>query len=161
LQDFAKWPGRVNRATLAPQSFAQNPVLQRNRRGFVVLFTERKHGKHAALALRACKTEQCLHIFAPALHRFARNANSQGRKIMRHSFTTRARLMSGGAMTVVALLAFGTLAHAQTAPAPQDDDATTVDEIVVTGIRASIANSIAAKARNTSIVEVITAEDIG
>ncbi|PZO03432.1 MAG: TonB-dependent receptor [Alphaproteobacteria bacterium] len=80
---------------------------------------------------------------------------------MRHSFTTRARLMSGGAMTVVALLAFGTLAHAQTAPAPQDDDATTVDEIVVTGIRASIANSIAAKARNTSIVEVITAEDIG
>ncbi|MBB5747111.1 TonB-dependent receptor [Brevundimonas variabilis] len=80
---------------------------------------------------------------------------------MRNSFTTRARLMSGGAMTVVALLAFGTLAHAQTAPSPQDDDATTVDEIVVTGIRASIANSIAAKARNTSIVEVISAEDIG
>ena len=80
---------------------------------------------------------------------------------MRNGFTTRARLMSGGALSVVAVLAFGTLANAQTAPAPQDDDATTVDEIVVTGIRASIASSIAAKARNTSIVEVITAEDIG
>ncbi len=80
---------------------------------------------------------------------------------MRNGFTTRARLMAGGAMTVVALLAFGTMAQAQTTPAPQDEEVTEVDEIVVTGIRASIASSIAAKARNTSIVEVITAEDIG
>ena len=80
---------------------------------------------------------------------------------MRNGFTTRARLMAGGALAVVALLAFGTLAHAQTAPVPQDEEVTEVDEIVVTGIRASIASSIAAKARNTSIVEVITAEDIG
>jgi TonB-dependent receptor len=47
------------------------------------------------------------------------------------------------------------------AQAQSNNDNSTVDEIVVTGIRASIANSIAAKARNTSIVEVISAEDIG
>ena len=78
-------------------------------------------------------------------------------------FNTRARLMSGGAIGAVMLLAFAGTAQAQTVPAPQDPDeqATEVDEIVVTGIRASIASSIAAKARNTSIVEVITAEDIG
>jgi len=80
---------------------------------------------------------------------------------MRNGFTTRARLMSGGAMTVMAMLAFASIAQAQTAPPPQDDEVTEVDEIIVTGIRASIANSIAAKARNTSIVEVISAEDIG
>ncbi len=78
-------------------------------------------------------------------------------------FNTRARLMSGGAIGAVMLLAFAGTAQAQTVPAPQDpeEQATEVDEIVVTGIRASIASSIAAKARNTSIVEVITAEDIG
>ncbi|QTN20474.1 TonB-dependent receptor [Brevundimonas sp. AJA228-03] len=77
---------------------------------------------------------------------------------MRIRSNTRARLMAGGAAGVLALLAMGEVAHAQTST-PQDE--TQVDEIVVTGIRASIASSIAAKARNTSIVEVITAEDIG
>lgn len=78
------------------------------------------------------------------------------------SLTARARLMSGAAIGAVALLAFGGIAQAQTAaqPAPQEEE-DVVDEIIVTGIRASIASSIAAKARNTSIVEVITAEDIG
>ncbi|ADL02210.1 TonB-dependent receptor [Brevundimonas subvibrioides] len=71
---------------------------------------------------------------------------------------TRARLMASGAAGVLALLAMTGAAQAQTAP---QEEETQVDEIVVTGIRASIANSIAAKARNTSIVEVITAEDIG
>lgn len=78
---------------------------------------------------------------------------------MRNRFNTRARLMAGGAASVLAILAFAGAAQAQTAP--QEDDATQVDEVIVTGIRASIQNSIAAKARNTSIVEVITAEDIG
>ncbi len=78
---------------------------------------------------------------------------------MSHRTTTRARLLSGGAIGVLAALAFAGAANAQAAP--QDEDATQVDEIIVTGIRASIQNSIAAKARNTSIVEVITAEDIG
>lgn len=76
---------------------------------------------------------------------------------MSHHTNTRARLLSGGAIGVLAALAFAGVANAQTAPQEADE----VDEIIVTGIRASIQNSIAAKARNTSIVEVITAEDIG
>ena len=79
---------------------------------------------------------------------------------MRNSSTTRARLMSGAAIGAVALLALAGAANAQSTTQP-DEDTTQVDEVIVTGIRASIANSIAAKARNTSIVEVITAEDIG
>ena len=80
---------------------------------------------------------------------------------MSHRTNTRARLLSGGAVGVLAALAFTGVANAQSADAPQDEEATEVEEIIVTGIRASIQNSIAAKARNTSIVEVITAEDIG
>lgn len=80
---------------------------------------------------------------------------------MINRFNIRARLMTSGAIGAVAMMAFAGAASAQTTPAQTDPDATQVDEIVVTGIRASIANSIAAKARNTSIVEVISAEDIG
>ncbi|HVJ01428.1 MAG TPA: TonB-dependent receptor plug domain-containing protein, partial [Sphingomonas sp.] len=44
----------------------------------------------------------------------------------------------------------------------QNDAAEAQNEaIVVTGIRASIANSVAFKRENTSIVEVVSAEDIG
>jgi iron complex outermembrane receptor protein len=71
--------------------------------------------------------------------------------------------------------AFAIAACAMTAPTAalaQDTDAdATVDQestgdiaenaIVVTGIRASIANSVQQKKANTSIVEVISAEDIG
>lgn len=78
------------------------------------------------------------------------------------SLTARARLMSGAAIGAVALLAFGGIAQAQTAaqPAPQEEE-DVVDEIIVTGIRAGIQSSIATKKNNSSIVEVITAEDIG
>ena len=75
----------------------------------------------------------------------------------------RARLLSGVAFGAAALMAVGS-AHAQTAPATTaqaDDQATEVGEIVVTGIRRSIEAAISAKANNTSIVEVISAEDIG
>jgi iron complex outermembrane receptor protein len=75
-------------------------------------------------------------------------------------FTTRARLLSGVALGLGAALTAGA-ASAQTAPGQADQDATQVDEIVVTGIRRSIEASISAKARNTSIVEVVSAEDIG
>ena len=77
---------------------------------------------------------------------------------MRTSFTRRARLMSGGALGAVMLLAFAGAAQAQ--DAAQEEEAQ-VDEIIVTGIRSAIENSIAAKRNNSSIVEVITAEDIG
>lgn len=78
---------------------------------------------------------------------------------MASGFTRRARLMTGGALGVVMTLALAGGAQAQTAS--QDEQATQVDEIIVTGIRRSIEASISAKARNTSIVEVISAEDIG
>ena len=76
-------------------------------------------------------------------------------------------------------LVFGaTAAQAQDAASAQDgnEESTTTepgnsqaaeaatpagDAIVVTGLRASIRNSVAQKRNNTSIVEVITAEDIG
>ena len=77
--------------------------------------------------------------------------------------TRRARLLSGVAFGAAALMAVGS-AHAQTAAATTaqaDDQATEVGEIVVTGIRRSIEAAISAKANNTSIVEVISAEDIG
>src|SRR5690606_6715345 len=46
--------------------------------------------------------------------------------------------------------------------APLDDAAAGVEgEIVVTGIRGAINNSVQAKKENTSIVEVVSAEDIG
>jgi len=77
---------------------------------------------------------------------------------MTNRFNARARLLTGGAVGVLAALAFAGTVQAQTAP---QDDATQVDEIVVTGIRAGIESSIAAKRDNSSIVEVVTAEDIG
>ncbi len=80
---------------------------------------------------------------------------------MTNRFTSRTRLMTGVAVGAGLMLAFAGSANAQSTTPAQDGDATQVEEVVVTGIRASIANSIAAKARNTSIVEVISSEDIG
>lgn len=79
---------------------------------------------------------------------------------MNPGFTRRARLTSGGALGVVLTLALGGVAQAQNT-APRDEQATQVDEVVVTGIRRAIEASISAKANNTSIVEVVSAEDIG
>lgn len=76
---------------------------------------------------------------------------------------SRARLM-GGAATSLALLFSAGMAHAQTparADAPEDGAPVAVDELVVTGIRAGIENSIAVKKNEASIVEVVSAEDIG
>lgn len=77
---------------------------------------------------------------------------------MKTVITRRTRLLGGAAIGAVAVMAFAGSASAQVAPQPQT---TEVDEVVVTGIRAGIESSIAAKRTNTSIVEVITAEDIG
>lgn len=77
---------------------------------------------------------------------------------MNPGFTRRARLMTGGALGVVMAVALAGGVQAQTA---QSEQATQVDEVVVTGLRRSIEASIAAKANSTSIVEVISAEDIG
>jgi iron complex outermembrane receptor protein len=69
------------------------------------------------------------------------------------------RLMSrrGGrgalAAAITAVLAMPTVAGAQ--------ESVQLEEIVVSGIRAGIESAIAAKRENTSIVEAVTAEDIG
>ena len=79
---------------------------------------------------------------------------------MRLQVTRRTRLLAGSAFGAVALLALAGTASAQSAPGPQDDE-TELGEVVVTGIRSSIESSIASKRTETSIVEVVTAEDIG
>lgn len=78
---------------------------------------------------------------------------------MRSQVTRRVRLLAGAALGVVGLLAFAGSASAQ--DAPQEQEATEIDEVIVTGIRSSIESSIATKRNNSSIVEVVTAEDIG
>ncbi|MCS6627393.1 TonB-dependent receptor [Roseibacterium beibuensis] len=77
---------------------------------------------------------------------------------MRTQVTRRARLLGSAGLGAVAVMAFAGAAVAQDAP-PQD--ATQVEEVIVTGIRGSIESSIASKRENSSIVEVVTAEDIG
>ncbi len=64
---------------------------------------------------------------------------------------------SSGAM-LMALAMAGTAA-AQTAPAPAADD-TAVEEVVVTGFRASLANALDVKRRENDLVDVIKAQDI-
>lgn len=78
-------------------------------------------------------------------------------------------VLLGGAHVALTLgLLFPSAAHAQSGtPTPQAADPTlsadtsSSDEIVVTGIRQSLANSIDQKRRATQIVDTITAEDIG
>jgi len=76
---------------------------------------------------------------------------------MRTQVTRRARLHGSAALAAAAAFAFVGTASAQDA-SPQE---TEVEEVIVTGIRGSIESSIASKRENSSIVEVVTAEDIG
>lgn len=72
----------------------------------------------------------------------------------------RAWLMAGGATGLALTFAVTGSAQAQTAtPAAQDDSK--VEEIVVTGIRRGIEGAITLKKSSTSIVEAVSAEDIG
>ena len=71
----------------------------------------------------------------------------------------RAWLMAGGATGLALAFAVTGSAQAQTTTPAADD--TKVEEVVVTGIRAGIENSIALKKTSSSIVEAISAEDIG
>lgn len=75
-------------------------------------------------------------------------------------------LLSVALASATMMLATGV--HAQTAPAAQQQDeedaeqrAKQLDTVVVTGIRAGIENAIETKQSSTSIVEAISAEDIG
>jgi iron complex outermembrane receptor protein len=70
----------------------------------------------------------------------------------------RARLMSGAATGLAVAFVAG-LAQAQTTAKPADDSV--VEEVVVTGIRRGIEGAISLKKDSTSIVEAVSAEDIG
>ncbi|TNE65842.1 MAG: TonB-dependent receptor [Alphaproteobacteria bacterium] len=74
----------------------------------------------------------------------------------------RARLMASAATGMALLVASAGAVHAQSADTSDDNkDVNTFEEITVTGIRASIINSVERKRQSTSIVEAISAEDIG
>ena len=73
--------------------------------------------------------------------------------------TYRSRAVLLSAASVVAMLAAGQ-AMAQTA-APPAQDSSTVEEVVVTGFRASLANALTLKRSSDQIIESITAEDMG
>ena len=72
--------------------------------------------------------------------------------------TFRNGLLGGSALSV-ALLMLPAMATAQAQPT--QDDPTTVDEVVVTGIRASLRNALADKRRADNVVEVLSSDDIG
>ncbi|RZJ42406.1 MAG: hypothetical protein EON86_07555, partial [Brevundimonas sp.] len=72
----------------------------------------------------------------------------------------RRRLFVGASGLAVALSLGVGAAAAQTAPQTQPQDATEIDEVVVTGFRASLNAGLDAKRRETSMVDVIVAEDI-
>src|SRR5688572_27013192 len=70
---------------------------------------------------------------------------------------TQSRLL--GYALVAASAGVSAQAQAQNAPAAQNDEP--VEEVIVTGLRKSIQDSIGVKKNETSIVEVVSAEDIG
>jgi iron complex outermembrane receptor protein len=76
---------------------------------------------------------------------------------MTHSRRLRDALLSTAALG----LALGGASGVSAQESQQDADAETTDIITVQGIRGSILSSIAEKRENTSIVEVVSAEDIG
>jgi len=80
---------------------------------------------------------------------------------------SRVALLCGASILSLSALAAPSLAMAQTVsasaqqPDPEDDDAAQVDEVVVTGIRASLASAQTIKRTSEQFVDSITAVDIG
>jgi len=69
--------------------------------------------------------------------------------------------LKAGASALAVLTASAGGAYAQSAGAPTPDEPTTqVDEIVVTGFRASLANALNIKRKENGVVDAISAEDI-
>ena len=73
---------------------------------------------------------------------------------------TRAMLLASAA-TLLALPALAQTAPAQTQPPQADPEAAAVDEVVVTGIRATQRSSIAVKRESATIVDAIVNDEIG
>ena len=80
---------------------------------------------------------------------------------------SRVALLCGASILSLSALAAPSLAMAQTVsasaqqPDPEDDDAAQVDEVVVTGLRASLASAQTIKRTSEQFVDSITAVDIG
>lgn len=74
------------------------------------------------------------------------------------TLTTALRLGASAGALVLALGAAGA-AQAQDAP-PPDEDATAVEELIITGFRASLAESLSIKREEVAVVDAISAEDI-
>lgn len=72
-----------------------------------------------------------------------------------------ARLLGTTALSMAALLGLTVPALAQTTAKPAQQDEASVETVTVTGIRASIRNSIGLKRAQEGVVEVVSAEDIG
>lgn len=73
----------------------------------------------------------------------------------------RRNLFAGASGLAVALaLGVGMAAAQDAPPPPQDEEATALDEVVVTGFRASLNAALSAKRRDANVVDVIVAEDI-
>ncbi len=81
---------------------------------------------------------------------------------MSQVFKGRARALKFGVSTsaIALVLAMAGAAAAQTAPAAAPADDTAVEEVVVTGFRASLANALDIKRRENDLVDVIKAQDI-
>ena len=76
--------------------------------------------------------------------------------------TVRADLVRGASLAALMLTAAPALAQtAPSAPAPAADPQAAADDIVVTGIRASLASSAAIKKNSVLIVDSVSAEDVG
>ena len=75
-------------------------------------------------------------------------------------YSANARLLCGAA-TGLALIAMAAPASAQEEPEAQVAEGEEENRIVVTGLRSAIINSLETKRDSTSIVEVISAEDLG
>ncbi|WCE05847.1 TonB-dependent receptor [Pseudoxanthomonas sp. JBR18] len=71
------------------------------------------------------------------------------------------RLATACCLALLAVQAQAQQASDQTRSADTQDQATTLDSVKVTGIRAAIANAVEKKNEATSIVETISAEDLG
>lgn len=76
-----------------------------------------------------------------------------------HTPQSRRILAATASLAAMTLALAASPAFAQTAPS-QPDDATEVEEIVVTGFRASLANALNIKRREAGVVDAISAEDI-
>ncbi len=70
------------------------------------------------------------------------------------------RSLFAGASGLAVALSLGTAGAAAAQTAPQQEPAAEIDEIVVTGFRASLTAGLDAKRRDANVIDVIVAEDI-